>query len=403
MMQRHWCFLCCSVLLAVLVAGCARKPVAKKVAPQRNAFDIFQSAGNALVQPERVTAVGKTLATVPSSPDYATLVKQNAAVLAQVREGFAYPYQHPPVTNINHTMLYLKRFRDCAYLFVMEAREHEARGDYAGAAQSCVDGIRLGVMVPRGGVLTVTLVGHACEGVARRELMRLTPQLDATTTKRVLTELAAIEKLRAPYSETVKREKVLGQAFFSDLIAHPEVYTQDQTASAADRAFFEVFAQLPRKELELMKREHARMLDALATRARRPYAEGPMVWPKITDPLALTFLTMIAKPIDQGRARHASNRCLTALLRLGLAEHAYHLAHQRSPASLQELVPTYLSRLPADPFARDGQFRYRLRDTTPLLYSCGFDGDDDGGMPITGRLTAGKPGDGDIVYGVNMQ
>ena len=50
------------------------------------------------------------------------------------------------------------------------------------------------------------------------------------------------------------------------------------------------------------------------------------------------------------------------------------------PKTLEELVPTYLPQLPADPFATDGQtFRYRIEKDRWLIWSLGPDLKDDGG------------------------
>jgi hypothetical protein len=58
------------------------------------------------------------------------------------------------------------------------------------------------------------------------------------------------------------------------------------------------------------------------------------------------------------------------------------------PASLGELTPGLLPTLPIDRFTGD-PLRYRLIDGRPLLYSCGTDGDDDGGrMPAEGNNAA---------------
>ncbi len=55
------------------------------------------------------------------------------------------------------------------------------------------------------------------------------------------------------------------------------------------------------------------------------------------------------------------------------------------PASLAELAPTRLPRVPEDQF--DGApIKYRLIDGRPLLYSVGADRDDDGGRPPPGAL-----------------
>lgn len=56
----------------------------------------------------------------------------------------------------------------------------------------------------------------------------------------------------------------------------------------------------------------------------------------------------------------------------------YHADHQQYPVNLAELLPDYLPALPIDPV--DGQpLRYLLTPQGPILYSLGFDKDDDQG------------------------
>jgi hypothetical protein len=59
----------------------------------------------------------------------------------------------------------------------------------------------------------------------------------------------------------------------------------------------------------------------------------------------------------------------------------YHLQHGVYPATLDDLVPAFLSALPAD-FMDGKPLRYKLRpDGDFLLYSVGEDGVDNGGDP----------------------
>ena len=63
---------------------------------------------------------------------------------------------------------------------------------------------------------------------------------------------------------------------------------------------------------------------------------------------------------------------------VGFALERYRLDHQKWPGSLEELVPTYLAKVPTDPF--DGQpLRYRPFDRGVKVYSVGDDGVDNGG------------------------
>ena len=82
------------------------------------------------------------------------------------------------------------------------------------------------------------------------------------------------------------------------------------------------------------------------------------------------------------------SRCLTKAMRAeterstvlcAIALKRYSLRHAKPPASLDALVPEFLSAVPID--YMDGQpMRYKLlSDGSPLLYSVGDDGKDDGG------------------------
>ena len=63
-----------------------------------------------------------------------------------------------------------------------------------------------------------------------------------------------------------------------------------------------------------------------------------------------------------------------------LAIRLHELDHGRRPATLEQLVPKYLSELPADAFAADGRrIGYKPDANPPVLYSISKDGLDDGG------------------------
>lgn len=75
-------------------------------------------------------------------------------------------------------------------------------------------------------------------------------------------------------------------------------------------------------------------------------------------------------------------QAIERLLMLKVAAHAYQLDHDKLPTRIQQLVPTYISALPVDPFDPTEQpLRCRVKDDTLLFYSVDVDGDDDGGKP----------------------
>ena len=76
-----------------------------------------------------------------------------------------------------------------------------------------------------------------------------------------------------------------------------------------------------------------------------------------------------------------------------LALRCYQSEKSRPPARLGELVPSYLSKMPEDPFS-GRPLIYRLQGKNWLLYSVGLDRSDDGGKPAGGGLSA----KGDLFY-----
>jgi len=74
------------------------------------------------------------------------------------------------------------------------------------------------------------------------------------------------------------------------------------------------------------------------------------------------------------------NDAIRESLLAGIALERYRRVQGGWPASLEELVPQYLSDVPADPFT--GQpVGYAVGDGGPVIYSVGVDRDDDGGRP----------------------
>jgi hypothetical protein len=128
-----------------------------------------------------------------------------------------------------------------------------------------------------------------------------------------------------------------------------------------------------------------------------------------TDPINRALLPVFA----QARLKDVDCETQDGLLLVTLALHAFQLEQGHSPAALTELVPTYMKKLPDDPFAVQGTFKYRVKGQSYVLYSVGPDGKDDGGTPIDDVRQAGSgnrnaryfvnPGSvGDIVAGKNI-
>ena len=97
--------------------------------------------------------------------------------------------------------------------------------------------------------------------------------------------------------------------------------------------------------------------------------------------LAVHFLSNVLLPtFDPAMEHHFVTVASRRMAAIALAIRLYELDHGRRPATLAELVPTYLQIVPRDPFAADGhEIGYRPLDPQPVLYSVGLDGKDDAG------------------------
>ena len=80
--------------------------------------------------------------------------------------------------------------------------------------------------------------------------------------------------------------------------------------------------------------------------------------------------------------RHVSNVMDIRMTRVSLAIRRFEQKEGRIPRSLGDLSPAYLGAIPCDPF--DGKpMRYRVNlDGSWLIYSVGYDGEDNGGVRI---------------------
>lgn len=135
----------------------------------------------------------------------------------------------------------------------------------------------------------------------------------------------------------------------------------------------------------------ARQLTQTARAAAQPSwpAARAFVPPPATDTSqmaqATRYISTMLGPASSGSLtqhfRALTDRRAAAI---ALAIRLYRLDHQdQYPASLAELVPAYLPRVPADPMAADGRaFAYKPRANPPVIYSVGEDGKDDGGTSL---------------------
>lgn len=144
------------------------------------------------------------------------------------------------------------------------------------------------------------------------------------------------------------------------------VLTHKEAATAVDSFMDEVAAWI---DLERLEREQG-------------FAEIEAAAQRLPKGVALHAVTDSYRRAARNRDGLITDTRLTQLL---LAVELHRARRGSLPDSLDQLVPGILEEVPADLFDPEGGFRYRVTDDGAdyLLYSIGFDGQDDGGATAT--------------------
>ena len=388
--------------------------------PDPNAHDLYVAATGAMVNRDEV---GDAVSAVPGRPgpggrtftraERQALVQANAEALRRLRAGFAHPYHAPPLRSFDAVLPHLAGFRAMARLLALEGNVAAERGDWNRAAGSYLDALRLGADTARGGTMIDRLVAVALQAIGRRPLWKAADHLDGPDARAAARRMEAITARSVPFADTLREEKWLAQASLVTLfrrndvtgVAREFVRWADMGEEGPDAA--RVAAMQARLLLRGKRRilnDYTAFMDASIEAVGAPYAARRPLPAVPDDPVNELLIPVI----EQARFGAVETDMQNALLTAKLALRAYRLERGAYPRSLAELVPGYLTKIPADPFALDAPLRYRRAGAKYVLYSVGPDGKDDGGRPIRNPDTQGREkryaeaaSRGDFVVGVN--
>jgi hypothetical protein len=372
--------------------------------PSPNAFDLYKAAGNALVdEPDIRRAVESQnlpQALPPTPEERARLVAANARALAMLRQGFAHDYYEPLQHDKAVALDDYFRLTDLGYLLTAEGQIRTEHGDADGAMRSYLDGLHLGGEIAHGSLMG-SLTGNQIQKNTRQSAWDVVDRLSADEARTAARRMETLRARRVPYADALEKEKWSGQLDLQAALEDPGQVAPIVAGGAGGKVIARslsplVFLVRPKRKI---MDEYTRYMDQVIEVARQPYgARRP--WPPLpSDP----FFAIPVPLFLETHFSHVNNEAQNGLLTVALALQAYRRERGVYPATLAELVPGYLKRIPDDPFAGKGSLQYRRAGKKYLLYSVGPDARDDGGRAV--RL---RPGDslskqslGDIVAGIN--
>lgn len=396
------------------------------VLPHPNAFDSYRDANalatggrqlmDAVLSDGERNEYGRYTPQPYSLADKEEVLAANAAALTRLRQGLRQTYCEPPPRSNDMTPTYHRDFRRLGQLFRLDAQVKAAHCNAPGAVASCIDGIKFGQSLSRGAALAGFEAGIAVQSSARTDLWRLVHDLSAPQAQAATHRLQTALTVGVPFAEALQAEKRAGQAFLMDLFAHTGWRRELAGWTATGSSDWWLKARLLTTGKRAIMDSYGESIDQRIAAAHRPYAWAPhrragVAAATPSDPI----LTVLQLNSDSAQLHAANNDAQNALLLVSLALRADRARRGFYPATLDDLVPSFLSALPCDPFAAAGPLHYRRVGVTYTLYSVGPDGRDDGGRPISDfgptPLLPGMPAqhylvraaEGDIIAGINTR
>ncbi len=312
----------------------------------------------------------------------------------------------PPKLDLTSLPTPVSSMRKLARMLIIMGKHDEYRGDIQEAVEKYVLVARMGHHISYGTPLIYRLVGIAIREVGVSALQEHATQATHTIGlyRKMIQGLDEAEQLRSPFHETLAVETIFsqyqqqalnsattgavagGEGFLSDGITRGLVERLKTVAEWSQLAPLEGIREFRKHEEEMQKVLRQPMI--VATRF---ILDKNSLGESIGDILA----AMLVPALWRGYEMELRCRVRENAVKLVAALQAYRSDHGRYPATLEDLLPSYLKTIPQDPFSRKS-LRYVNTDDATFVYSYGLDLDDDGGVDAGWRGVSWET-DGDMV------
>lgn len=382
------------VLILIVILSVNNRPAAMTIPtpqmPVPNGYDDFISATKVIgTIKSPVSDVSRPMNSW-TVPEYEAFVKDNAQAMALVRAGLKKDYMTPPVRDLlTYNYADSARIRELARIMVGESLYYRKIGEYGKAADSCLDVMEMGVMLPRGGPLLSLLIGNATEAIGCHYLPDTLPELNSSELAHVAARLEKIQAKRVEYSDVVMEEGYSSISTTQSMMKKmnpsggpgplsfipPPAVSPSSTLSTSD--VWAIIRYAFSNKSRGFKRSLA-YFEAVA-KDQKGYYTGKINVSQPSDPMC--GIVIDASLINMSRAHYCRTEAITTMLQTEVALRRYRFDYDSYPASLKQLSPKYLKKVPVDPFGQGKPLCYKPLENGQdfLLYSRGKNLKDDGG------------------------
>ncbi len=304
------------------------------------------------------------------------LIKANEPVFKTLHEGFKYECLAPPVRSSSNMNLDGSKFRELARLLSFKIAVHIESGEYDQAMQTVLDGIELGSVTTNGAPIISSLVSSAIYSIVGKDSSAIVDKLDAKQAREAAVRLESIISKSASFKNILREDKYVDLSIMLDEPSGMSISTMWDSFRNSPKDFFNDF------KLAVNKKEMLRRYDTDWDNAIR-YASKPFTeYIKSPLPPCGEMMQPTAELLPSFRYSYDYDRWKNDRLMLRLALRAYKLEHGKYPTKLDDLAPGYIKKIPTDPFAVKGEYKYKSTGGSYLLYSIGPDCKDDGGKSV---------------------
>lgn len=337
-------------------------------------------------------------------------IAQNAASLAFIRQARLAPRCNwdvaPTVKDVNSSIGDFSNLRGCAKLAKAAAMLRHHRGDDKATIALLSDALSIAERTHQRGCLLSQLVGIAIDAMSATAIQYIAPHLNVEPSIKTPDSGAAASR----HSVEHLMERLLDQEADSQAWRHAILTERalmldsirtvcDGTVGIStwmgpapppapallDRVARILFAPRWRSQVGAVLDELYRVAE-LGSRANWPLAKAVLPPEQrgrktfFRDPIATLLHPLRENVFHNVYLQHIRSIAWKRMAAVALALRLYEIENGRRPASLQELVPTYLARIPEDPFAIDRRaIAYRPHADVPVLYCVGSNGVDENG------------------------
>lgn len=291
--------------------------------------------------------------------------------------------------------------RDSIKILAFDAHSAVHEGDHARAVANIVDIVRIAGQAERERGIIADLVAIACVGVAQEttlEIVNKQPSAFNDDQLHDLTNLLLTDAIKAATidfeHERMMQHDVIQRIYTDDGQGNGRLTSHGLGFMDSNRPaqIVKILAPIA-GALTADRRSQSRMLDSGIESAQRLVLDPATHYPQAAARLNRLESTapgdmlryIVSRIMEPGLAKAAQtqiqSRTKLRATATRLALERYKLAQGHYPDTLNQLVPTYLPELPADPFNPGHPLNDLLRDGTPYIYSVGSNGIDNQATP----------------------